>query len=363
MWYKIKPFDTLFFRDGRPFTMGGETWANQIFPPYPSTIYGALRSWLIFEKGTLKDFKENKFKEELGNPNEKGSFSVKGVFLSKEDLLYFPIPRDLFFDKNEEKQRLYTIQSIEKPSLLVSDYPMNHILINQNQKELEEAKGWIDLFNLQDYLENKGQVLTFIEDDKFYDKEKKTGIKRNKITLNAEVGHLYRISMIRLQKNVNFYLDINGLNDYPQKGMIRLGGEGKMIKIEKVENLDHFQYLREIQINLSKKCFKIYFATPVIFKKGWIPEWLDSETLEGIYKNIKLKLIACALGKYIQIGGWDLANQKPKPMYRAVPAGSVYYFEVLDDSDANKIKEVFHLKNISDVYPEEGYGLSLVGGI
>jgi CRISPR type III-B/RAMP module-associated protein Cmr3 len=66
MWYEIIPNDTLFFRDGRPFSMGTETWATSIFPPYPSTVYGAIRSWLIFEKGGLKEFDEGKFKEELG---------------------------------------------------------------------------------------------------------------------------------------------------------------------------------------------------------------------------------------------------------------------------------------------------------
>ncbi len=63
--------------------MGSETWADSIFPPYPSTIYGAIRSWLIFEKGGLKDFKEGKFKEELGTENEKGSLLIKGPFLKK----------------------------------------------------------------------------------------------------------------------------------------------------------------------------------------------------------------------------------------------------------------------------------------
>lgn len=41
---EIQALDTLFFRDGKPFDMGDDNWAEGIFPPPPSVIYGALRS-------------------------------------------------------------------------------------------------------------------------------------------------------------------------------------------------------------------------------------------------------------------------------------------------------------------------------
>ncbi len=104
MWYEIIPNDTLFFRDGKPFTMGSETWADSIFPPYPSTVYGAIRSWLIFEKGGLKKFKEGEFKEELGTENEKGSLSIKGPFLKKNDEVFLPCPLDLVKIKDKKSK-------------------------------------------------------------------------------------------------------------------------------------------------------------------------------------------------------------------------------------------------------------------
>ena len=44
MHISIKPFDCLFVRDGKPFSMGDEVWASGIFPPPPSVVYGALRT-------------------------------------------------------------------------------------------------------------------------------------------------------------------------------------------------------------------------------------------------------------------------------------------------------------------------------
>ena len=361
MWYKIQPFDTLFFRDGRPFTMGmkGETWAKNIFPPNPSTIYGAIRSWLIFEKGTLEDFKKGKFNEELGNPQIKGTLQIKGPFLAKENL-YFPAPLDRYTTKTKKQNHLFAIDFIEKPTIVISDYSLKNMMMNQIGENIEEAKGYLDIFSLKDYLENKTYKIQYRENHEFYLIEKKTGIKRNKSTLNAEEGYLYRIPMIRPNKKVYFYVEVDGLKEYPIQGIVRLGGEGKVVEIEKIQG-QPFDLLKEIPFELHNRQFKIYLGTPAIFEQGWLPKWIDPKTYEGIYNDIKLKLIACSLGKSIQIGGWDLASQKPKPMYRAVPAGSVYYFEVLEKTDPEKILTHFHLKNISDVYPEEGYGFSLVG--
>jgi CRISPR-associated protein Cmr3 len=363
MWYKIKPLDTLFFRDGRPFTMGSETWANPIFPPYPSTVYGAIRTWIIFEKGSLKDFKEGKFKEELGTPSEKGNLKIKGPLIYLDNNIYFPVPFDFLKKKGapeNEKNNLFYTYCINKPEVFISDYPLERILINRNDFELEESNGFLDISSLKDYLIQRNGILQFTEKKEIFLEEKKTGIKRSRKTLSSEEGHIYRIPMIRLERKAKLFVEIDGLSLYPKEGLLQIGGEGKTAKIEKIEN-DPLMTLIDIDFKFENKVFKLYLATPAIFKKGWIPDWINEKTFEGSYEGIKLKLIACSIGKYELIGGWDLANNKPKPMYKAVPAGSVYYFKILDDTPAEKIKEVFHLKNISDINPEEGFGLSFVG--
>jgi len=364
MWYKIKPLDTLFFRDGRPFTMGSETWANPIFPPYPSTVYGAIRTWLIFERGSLKEFKEGKFKEELGTPSEKGNLKIKGPFICLNDNLYFPVPFDFFKKKDapEKEKKLFYINCINKSKIFISDYCLKRILINKNDFELKECGGFIDIDSLKNYLMVNKNIPEFIEKKEIFSYEKKTGIKRSRKTLSSEEGYLYRIPMIRLKKKTSLFVEIDGLNRYPE-GLLQIGGEGKTAKIEKIENYDPLMTLRDIDFKFENKIFKLYLATPAIFEKGWLPDWINEKTFEGNYDGIKLKLIACSIGKYKLIGGWDLANNRPKPMYKAVPSGSVYYFKILDDTSAERIKEVFHLKNISDINPEEGFGLSLVGEV
>jgi len=368
MWYKIKPLDTLFFRDGRPFSMGAETWANPIFPPYPSTVYGAIRTWLIFERGSLKEFKEGKYKEELGTLTEKGNLKIKGPFICLDNNIYFPVPFDCLKKKGapeNEKNNLFYINWMNRPEIFISDYSLERILVNRNDFELEECDEFLDINSLKDYLIGNEEQLEFTEKKEFFSYERKTGIKRSRKTLSSEEGHIYRIYMIRLEKKVSLFIEINGLdiNNYPECGLIQIGGEGKTTKIERIDNDDPLKTLRDMNFQFENKIFKLYLATPAIFKKGWLPNWINEIHFEGNYNGISLKLIACSIGKFKLIGGWDLANNRPKPMYKAVPAGSVYYFKILDNAPPEKIKENFHLKNISDINPEEGFGLSFVGEV
>jgi CRISPR-associated protein Cmr3 len=105
----------------------------------------------------------------------------------------------------------------------------------------------------------------------------------------------------------------------------------------------------------------LYLATPTIFDQGWLPKWIDTSTLEGEYRGVKVKLIAATIPRYQTIGGWDVAHNKPKPTVRAVSAGSVYYF--ITSYSPDEILQAFHWQNLADnsSNAQIGYGLTLVG--
>jgi len=364
MWIKIKPNDTLFFRTGRPFSMGDDTWADFVFPPYPSTIYGAIRTFFIFEKGSLKEFKEEKFKDEIGTTSKKGRLKVIGPFIYNENnsLIYFKPPFDLVKLKNGEKEnQLIPLDLINKPEFFYSDeFPYDKILVFKGVEQADEPDGWLDQINLKEYLEGKYDGIFITKDKEIFEKELKIGIARDRKKFTSREGHLYRIPMLRLKKDVGFLIKIQGLNSIPKRGVFQFGGEGKTVSYEVLDK-NPVREIEDVGFELIDNMFKIYLATPAVFNKGWLPSWIDENNLEGEKDGIKLKLVACAIGKYLRVGGWDMANNKPKLMYKAIPAGSVYYFKVLNGADSKKIKDVFHLKNISDINPEEGFGLSLVG--
>ncbi len=364
MWIKIIPNDALFFRSGRPFSMGDDSWTDVIFPPHPSTIYGAIRTFLIFEKGSLKDFNEGKFKDVIGTSNgkEKGTLKIIGPFIYNEasNEIFFKTPLDLVKLKDHHEVKPLTL--IDKPKIFYSDENIpENLLVFKGLTQVDEAKGWLDSISLKDYLEGKNNAFYVVENEEIFKYELKIGIARDRKTFTSREGHLYRIPMIRLKKGFGFLIKLEGIEKMkiPKKGIFQLGGDGKTVYYEEI-TLNPLEELENIKIELKNKIFKLYLATPAIFKNGWIPE----QVLKEAEKNeIELKLIACAIGKYIRIGGWDMAKKEPKTMYKAVPAGSVYYFKILNEVSFEKVKKVFHLRNISDVSPEEGFGLSLVGEV
>lgn len=374
MLLRLSPFDTLFFRSGRPFVAGTDTWADTVFPPSPSTFYGALRSFLIFEGGTLQQFYDGKHKHTkwIGKKSNNGKvdygeLQIKGIFFLKDEI-YFPAPLDLVSVKS--KDTLIPLKFQDKPQIFISNYPLENILLWQKKELVDDAEGWLAFANFICYLKNKEDEFSPIKTNDLFEYEPKIGIARDRTTFTSREGHLYRVPMVRLnQKNDSktyFLVETSDIDGFPQEGILQLGGEGKAVRFEKLED-DPLDNIKDIDFNFENKYFKIYFATPAVFKNGWKPSWIN-EGYEGEYKGNKLKLVACVIGRPISIGGWDLVNQTSKPMRKAIPAGSVYYFKILDDAEPEKIKKVFHFKNISDdfddiKYSKEGFGLTILGEV
>jgi CRISPR-associated protein Cmr3 len=108
--------------------------------------------------------------------------------------------------------------------------------------------------------------------------------------------------------------------------------------------------------------FKLYLSTPAIFKRGWLPGWLGEDGTVSLNEatGLKIELVAAAIGRAVYFSGFDQAEKRPKPIRRAVPAGSVYYFQLLEGTLA-QLKAVFHNKAVSDLDQQAGFGVSFLG--
>ena len=101
--------------------------------------------------------------------------------------------------------------------------------------------------------------------------------------------------------------------------------------------------------------------TPALFTEGWYPTWLD-EKLEGTppgCDGLRLKLRAAAIDRWQPHSGWDLAQQSPRAGRKLVPAGAVFWFQILQDDD--NALNVLWLNHISDQEQDrrDGFGLAL----
>ncbi|MEZ4955202.1 MAG: type III-B CRISPR module-associated Cmr3 family protein [Saprospiraceae bacterium] len=202
------------------------------------------------------------------------------------------------------------------------------------------------------YLDGYLDTTNALQLNDFVKSEPKVGIGRDNITRTAEDSLLYRVDMNRLE-GVELRIIAKSLyqeNDIAQS-IVHLGGETKLIQLDPIGSNTK---LKIDKPNLNKDSFKIYLSTPAFFTKlGWQPDLSRF--------NINARLVAACVGKPLHIGGYDMLNNRPKPMLKAVPAGSVYYYE--SDESPEKILSQLHGQSISDFLPEQGYGIAFIGNV
>ncbi|BBJ28678.1 type III-B CRISPR module-associated protein Cmr3 [Athalassotoga saccharophila] len=341
---EITPLDTLFFRNTKEYTMGEETTANSIFPPMPSTIYGAIRTAYFSEHS-----ESFKFVNTDKDPTK--SLKIKGVFLKDKDgSIFLQTPLDFVLPKDQnDSNELFKLVLDKKPDRFYSNFKLPKLLTSPVNKKVESLEN--SYFNITSIVTQS----PLFKAENLIKYETHIGIGRNKLkTTDEEEGRLYKARMVRPNLLKSFLVDYDGLE--LTNGILKLGGEGKAAYYKEIEIPRSIQQL--FRVSELKDYLRLYLMTPAYFKKGWIPSWLD-ENFEGKYKNLHLKLITAVVGKPIMAGGYDIAKNKPKMMKKFVPAGSVYYFEVLK-GDFESIKSAFQYQSISEELSSEGFGITIL---
>lgn len=349
---QLDPLDTLFFKDGKPFSMGEETWADGIFPPPPSVLYGAIRTALISEQMGDTSL------EDLISQTKNLVISNLAFNLGEGSDDYYPLPFDVvtYKDKDPEKDN-YTVFPLPiKPVNLLSGsgfsvFPMYDRDDNQTVENIKG--GLISRTNLIKYLKGSYADFKCKNWSDFMTEEPKVGIKRNRSTRTTSEadGELYRVGMKRMKRRAQFQVTIKwerGLFPFLTGGnLIRLGAEGKMTRVFLVENATSFI------AKLTTRYIRVYLATDGVFENG-IPDLFRY--------GISAKLVGMATGKPFMLGGFDMVTMKPKPMLKVAPAGSVFYFETDAPVDVSSLQGLALSDSINGMdYARQGFGIAYFG--
>lgn len=351
----VHPLDTVFFRDGKPFSMGEDTWADGVFPPYPSVIYGALRTWYIARHASAytNDAIE-----------ESGRIKLESIQYRLPKGLHLPMPLDLVSpkhksepEKNKEvRDKVYRMIKLglrpEGSEDVMSSHALPQLLMPPQGIEVESLDDGL-MSNEGDFERYLQGALAEVEVRRIKDfaiTEPKVGIGRDDATNAASDSMLYRVGM-RRSSDFRIVISANLPNEdsATEHSLIKLGAEGKFAEV----NVEPVRRQRPAvpTVAINKGGFKLYLSTPAIFKQGWKPDLAS--------KGISAELIAAAIGKPVHIGGFDMKKRQPKPMYKAVPAGSVYYYK--SSEDPHKIIDRLHDSSISDFQMEQGFGIAYIG--
>ncbi|UZQ83702.1 type III-B CRISPR module-associated protein Cmr3 [Thermoanaerobacter sp. RKWS2] len=302
MLFEVTPLDNVYFGKGYPFTAGFESVGRGVFPPAPSVFYGAFATYYLSLTGKSSqnlDFIQKNLK-------------IKGVYYKSGESWYTLVPMDLV--KNKEENEGNKLELLKLSELLIEfDLSDEQINLLYSINKAENVKGLIDDVTMRNYLKGIKENMFFTYFTDFVLNESKIGIKIDYDKRSNKKGYLYKINYVRMAKDtknsLSFVVDIecDGFS-FPESGLLKLGGEGKVAKIRRLTDIPEFlkedfkEKIKEI-ITKTRK-FKVVLVTPSVFQSGWKPDFSKW--------NIKVKLIAAAIGKPISIGGWDMREKSLK---------------------------------------------------
>ncbi len=420
MWLFIKPIDVLIFREAKSFTAGEASVARSIFPPSPNPFVGALRTQMLSEllpkHGlTFDDFRSDdgrngklaEIRKMIGGVEDYGQLQIAGPLLgystAEKIEPFFQPPLDLLKYGDD----VVILKPVRSNCLRQFDYKdkanLSLLWTPETAEAVEEAKlvpgEWFHNY-LADFPAVTSETRVHLKE--LWGSQIRFGIKLSPEQKTAQAGMFYQAEFTCLKEEngqwPGFLIEINqeivdwinhDIEDWALTSkIIALGGEGRAAILEpipetRLSELNRLKEGAEIRERVKRDGrFKLYLATPAIFenygKNGWLPNFIGENDLTLDIGAVKFKLVSAAVGKAVPVGGWDLANNRPKPLLRAVPPGSIYFFEradsnasPLDDQTIDKLFSIFHFRNLhqtaegNDYEPSSrsrsGFGLSFIG--
>jgi CRISPR-associated protein Cmr3 len=378
--FRLAPDDVLFFRDGRPSSLGDDHYLASLFPPLPSTLYGALRTRRLLDEEVALDGLDRSnwdarlrgLTAELGGWGGFGSLEVRGPWLVRgESEVLLPAPHDLALvlaggRPSEEPgaiERVLRYRPAEGGEAGGASHRLQRLAPFERT-----ASGWREWQGAdpeppdQRFLTPEGirrwsagetpEPQHFVSARDLWTVETRTGVGLEKERRTSQEGRLYTFGFIRLQKGVALGFEARG-TPLSADGGVRLGGEGRTARLIAGPALP-----LPPAPAAAEDSFRLGFFTPALSRGGAWPPGFTPASLDGRLAGQPCQLQAAVCRGAVPVGGWDLANKAPKPLRRAIPAGSVYRF-----TGAAAAAAAVHGGGLNDFDPEhlsrQGFGLAL----
>ncbi|CAL1241056.1 type III-B CRISPR module-associated Cmr3 family protein [Candidatus Methylocalor cossyra] len=373
--YLLTPLAPLVLRTGKPF---GDTGGGDNFPfPQPSTLAGALRTARADAEGL--PFSPESRDEVLGWASH-GALPAKIEGDTVTPL--FPRPLDVHYTKPGESlvldwlapKRLGEDEGCDLPAGL---WPV----FLRGDDKAKPAKGpvWWTQAAMEGWL--RGQLPETKDlGHEALPLDFRQHVKLDPNTLASETGQLFQSAGIdfearRKTDKPEPNLEKRGWNPQRfgllarfshelQPTLLRLGADARLAAA--VMDSDAWPKLPpELAAALrASKAIRLILATPALFSGGWKPGWLGDDLTgspPGV-PGLTLRLCAAALDRWQAVSGWEIVKKKPKAVRRTVPAGAVYWFEIVGDAPDNWPEQLW-LSPISDHEQDrrDGFGLALPG--
>lgn len=386
--YLIESLAPLVFRSGKPF--GSIASAQDATFPLPSATAGLVRA-LSIEQGAGQ-FTEYKGKLQDNEYQKLLSISSQGPFLVRfnpenydDYTILVPKPANALYFENREDKKTHLVrlapQAFDR-DVCGSDLPEGLLPVQMQQNLKGKPQSGVSYWSLHHFLVwQQGTPLSFEEVDKDGLKalpiDIRTHVKIDAKTLSSEDGKLFQTASLDLNHqsqpddcktatkwNENRYGFAVFTDQSLKQDLATLGGERRLSYFKPVQASTSFQLPNRLleEINQANG-FSLSLLTPVVFEQGYLPSWIDAQTLQGKLPNsdVEVKLEAVAIDRWLPVSGWDSIVWKPKATRKAVGAGSVYWFKLVSPMNQKTLEQLW-AQAIADHQQDQrdGFGVALI---
>jgi len=337
----LEPIDVLYLRGNRLFGEAG-AHGEALMPPWPSLAAGSLRSRMLVdggcdpaEFGRCRIEPAEPLKSALGTPQAPGSFRVSLFTLGRRNRGLvepcLPPPADLVIRKNESGLTATFLRPCPPKHVMSCGCPLPQFPVLRTDAPFKPETGyWLSADGLCRYLE--GSLVSredLLRRGELWELDTRLGIALAPATGTAESGRIYTAETIALAADVGFLVGVAGADGLvPQNGTLRFGGDGRGVQVSVCSPALPAPPWDRIA---REKRFRLVLTSPAFFTQGWLPPACREVNGQWVweYHGLRANLVAAAVQRHEVVSGWDLALQRPKEALRAVPPGSVYWFEGL----------------------------------
>lgn len=339
----IEPLDVLYLRGNKLFGDPGSHGESMI-PPWPSVAAGAIRSRMLADDGIdLIDFGQGRVEHPvLGTPVQPGRFAITAFQLARRhadgrvEPLIAP-PADLVVAKSGNKTTVRRLRPMPLVTGVCSSGSLPLLPVLAEEERGKAAGGyWLSEAGWRKYLDGQTpNADDLVESGQLWRIDHRVGVGLDVEQRSAADGRLFSMQAVAMKKrelagfDVGFVASVSGAAT-PQAGLLRLGGDGRGAAL-------HAAMLTAVQIDLvalarAGRC-RIVLTSPGVFENGWCLPGVALDHQLNLC-GVQGRLVCATVPRFETISGWDLAQRKPKPASRAVPAGSVYWIDDLKATPA-----------------------------
>ncbi|MFF2908703.1 type III-B CRISPR module-associated protein Cmr3 [Paenibacillus sp. NPDC057934] len=417
---RIEPLDPILNRDGRPFDTTPGATARSLDFIAPSAVAGTVRTMVgkYLSSSTVVDDSFNS--ESVVKAMARAT--IRGPLYELNGMIYYPFPQDLDLYEVDKKiivsyrrplappracmgflgtdrdgryeQDLWPVAEASaqkgwknRPAFVSAEWMHNWLLEKLTPEDWSAA--------LTEWWENQGAgkpasqpahfLASFARETRVHTSiDDELGVAKDKHLFDTEM--LVLLDGMTLLTEINIGDQAEHWPDEPMSTLHTFGGKRRLAHSSEVKNSAVWDVpdviLKDIRphnepdkSNKSDHADKIthvrlVLATPAFFAKGWLPRWVDTDTLEADFPKygVRLKLRWACIPRWQPVSGWSYSKRQEKAVRRMVSAGSVYFFEVQGDGDPAPLMEELWLTSVSDPNrrkgafdQEDGFGLALWG--